>query len=171
MSIKDRQKFEHNPPRPTYKQLLLLLKLFSPHFFTVGKTRIEVGKRGKDVGKRGRDVRKRGGKRRMEVGRERYRGGEERDIIYIERERGGKERGKRGRGREVRINRLETRREGKRRRRHCFSFHPLFSVKAAITNPPPLVHSPVSWMMWTMDPGRDSIIYRQVADPNEGMRM
>lgn len=29
----------------------------------------------------------------------------------------------------------------------------------------------VSWMMWTMDPGRDSIIYRQVADPNEGMRM
>jgi hypothetical protein len=29
----------------------------------------------------------------------------------------------------------------------------------------------VSWMMWTMDPGRDSIIYRQIADPNEGMRM
>ena len=23
----------------------------------------------------------------------------------------------------------------------------------------------ISWAMWTMDPGRDSIIYRQVADP------
>ena len=23
----------------------------------------------------------------------------------------------------------------------------------------------ISWMMWTMDPGRDSIIYRQVSDP------
>lgn len=28
-----------------------------------------------------------------------------------------------------------------------------------------------SWSMWTMDPGRDSIIYRQVSDPTEGIAL
>ena len=28
-----------------------------------------------------------------------------------------------------------------------------------------------SWAMWTMDPGRDSIIYRQVSDPTEGIQL
>jgi len=50
-------------------------------------------------------------------------------------------------------------------------FAPIFLITLFITVSLGLAVYAISWMMWTMDPGRDSIIYRQVSDPTEGMRM
>lgn len=51
------------------------------------------------------------------------------------------------------------------------SYSAIFLITLFLTISLGLAVYAVSWMMWTMDPGRDSIIYRQVSDPTEGMRM
>ena len=51
------------------------------------------------------------------------------------------------------------------------NFAPIFLISLFITIVLGLAIYAVSLMMWNMDPGRDSIIYRQVSDPTEGMRM
>ncbi len=48
-------------------------------------------------------------------------------------------------------------------------FAPIFLIILFITISLGLAVYAVSWMMWNMDPGRDSIIYRQVGDTNEGL--
>ena len=50
-------------------------------------------------------------------------------------------------------------------------FAPIFLIILFITISLGLAVYAVSWMMWNMDPGRDSIIYRSTSDPTEGMRL
>lgn len=50
-----------------------------------------------------------------------------------------------------------------------YQFAPIFLIILFITISLGLAVYVVSWMMWNMDPGRDSIIYRTVGDTTEGV--
>ena len=45
------------------------------------------------------------------------------------------------------------------------NFAAIFLITLFLTVSLGLALFAVGWAMWTMDPGRDSIIYRQVSDP------
>lgn len=50
------------------------------------------------------------------------------------------------------------------------SFSAVFLITLFITVSLGLALYAASWVLWNMDPGRDSIIYRQVSDPTVRMQ-
>ena len=50
------------------------------------------------------------------------------------------------------------------------NFSAVFLITLFVTVSLGLALYAVSWILWNMDPGRDSVIYRQVADPTIRMQ-